>query len=290
MGSFSLNSMVDRQSILGYPPDNLSNLGELLLKKRKERPEAEFVAWKSHIAEAYRICLMHELWQLKQVVRIQDELVVDRVNIFGGSGSGPIFISMNALVAWIAKHEKGVDDLIYIDDSFGVEAQGELEYYPLYEQYYPTQQAVLLKLWDQIGIPHKRKKQVFGTQLAILGIMVDTKDLTFTLPVEARDRLILELGEWCQQGVRKKVKEWQQIAGWVNWALNIYLLLRPALNNIYTKIKGREQETRIWANIAIREDFSWAKDKVASSDSVRLLKSLVWDINSAMCEARMLQL
>ena len=285
-GSYSLNSMVDRQFILGYPLDNLSNFGELLLRKRREKPDVKFVAWKSDVAEAYRICPMHELWQLKQVVRIQGKLVVDRVNVFGGSGSGPIFISVNALVAWIAKHERGVDDLIYVDDSFGVDVEGEQEYYPPYGQSYPTQQTMLLKLWDQIGIPHKQKKQVYGTQLAILGIMVNTEDLTFTLPADSKDRLVRELEEWCQKGVRKKVKEWQQIAGWVNWVLNVYPLLRPALNNMYAKIKGREQETRIWANVAIREDLSWAKDKVASSDGVRLLKSLMWDVSTATCEAR----
>jgi hypothetical protein len=66
-GSFSLNSMVDRCFILGFPLDNLSHFGELLLRKMREEPGVKFVVWKSDVVEVYRICPMHELWQLKQV-------------------------------------------------------------------------------------------------------------------------------------------------------------------------------------------------------------------------------
>lgn len=122
-GPFSLNSMVDHQYVTGYPLDNLSHFGELLLRKRKEKPGVSFVAWKSDVSEAYRLCPMHELWQMKQVVRIEGNLVVDRVDMFGGSGSGPIFISVNSLVGWVAVEEREIDDLEYVDDSFGVEEE-----------------------------------------------------------------------------------------------------------------------------------------------------------------------
>ena len=284
-GPFSLNSMINRRFITGFPLDNLTQFGELLIRRMKESPGLKFVAWKSDISEAYRICPMHELWQVKQVVRVKGELLVDRVNVFGGSGSGPIFISVNSLVAWVAKHEREVDDLVYVDDSFGVEESGKESFYPPYGEAFPTQQAKLLELWDKLGIPHKHKKQVNGTSLLILGILVDMEKLTFTLPEEARERLLNELWIWSQRGVRKKVKEWQQLAGWVNWALNVYPLLRPALNNVYSKIKGKEQDSRVWANNAIREDLEWARNKVEKSEGVRLLKSLAWDVSEATCTA-----
>ena len=146
------------------------------------------------------------------------------------------------LVAWIADEERMIEDLIYVDDSFGVEEEKKMVKYEPYEAYYPLQQARLLELWDELGIPHKKKKQVYGETLTVLGIDVDVNNLSFTLPQEARARLVDELERWSQKGVRKKVKEWQQIAGWINWALNVYPLLRPALNNIYMKIHGKEQE------------------------------------------------
>jgi hypothetical protein len=285
-GSFSLNSMVDRQFITGYPLDNLSHLGELLIKRLKDKPDAKFVVWKSDISEAYRICPMHQLWQLKQVVRFQGDLSVDRVNMFGGTSSGAIFIAVNSLAAWVARFERLIEDLIYVDDSFGVEECGELVLYSPYNQHFPTQQARLLELWDEIGIPHKLKKQTFGSRLTVLGIEVDADSLTFALPEESKDRLSKELSDWSKKGVRKKVKEWQQLAGWINWAFNVFPLLRPSLNNIYAKIKGKGQEARVWANTAMREDLEWAKMKLDNSDGLRLLKSLTWEINEATCIAK----
>lgn len=228
---------------------------------------------------------MHKLWQLKQVVRVQGGLVVDRVNMFGGTSSGPIFISVNSLVAWVAKTERLVENLTYVDDSFGLEEVGNMSLYAPYGEEFPSQQTRLLQLWDEVGIPHKRKKQIFGSRLTILGIDVDLDLLSFTLPQESKDRLSAELEEWSQKGVRRKVKQWQQLAGWVNWALNVYPLLRPALNNIYGRLRGKAQESRMWANNAIREDLRWAKDKIDSSDGVCLVKSLAWEVSEATCIA-----
>ena len=83
--------------------------------------------------------------------------------------------------------------------------------------------------------------------------------MSFTLPEDLKRQLIEELEEWCQKGIRKKVKEWQRLAGWLNWALNIYPLLRLVLNNVYGKIRGKSQDARVWANNAIWEDLEWAR-------------------------------
>ena len=285
-GAFSPNSMIDHQFVTGYPMDTLSHLGELLLRKLKENPEMNLLVWKSDISEAYRICPMHKLWQLKQILRLQEGLCVDRVNMFGGSSSGPIFISLNALMSWIARFERLIESLAYVDDSFGVNDSHDMTRYTLYNKDLPSQQARLLQLWDEIGIPHKEKKQVFGVKLTVLGIEVDAKELTFTLPLESKTRLSKELSEWSVKGVRRKVKEWQQLAGWMNWVLNVLPLLRPSLNNIYAKLKGKDQGARVWSNVAIREDLQWAQMKVDASDGVHLLKSVTWEFSDATCVAK----
>jgi hypothetical protein len=71
---------------------------------------------------------------------------------------------------------------------------------------------------------------------------VNTRDLTFTLPGELRKRLMDEINEWCTKGVRRKTKEWQQFAGWINWVLNVHPLLRPALNNVYANQRVRNKK------------------------------------------------
>jgi len=176
-GPYSLNSMVDHQSVVGYPMDNLSQLGELLLRNRDQNPGKRFVVWKSDVAEVYRICPMHILWQLKQALRVKGSLRIERVNVFGGSGSGAIFILLNALVAWIEKYKELIKCLIYMADSFGVEEEGVVERYEPYKEVYPAWQMQLLKLWDRIGIPHKEKKQLSGGTLMVLGVEVNVNNL-----------------------------------------------------------------------------------------------------------------
>ena len=109
-------------------------------------------------------------------------------------------------------------------------------------------------MWDELGIPHKQEKQVHGKKLTVLGIAVDVEEMLFKLTEEARVHLMKELEEWSQHGVRKRVKEWQRVAGWINWALNVYPLLHPALNNIYAKLRGKDQDVKVWANVAMRKD------------------------------------
>lgn len=63
----------------------------------------------------------------------------------------------------------------------------------------------------------------------------------------------------------------------------MYPLLRPALNNVYAKIQGKDQRAQVWANKAIKEDLEWARMKVSESDGVLLLKSVSWEIDGVTC-------
>jgi hypothetical protein len=40
-------------------------------------------------------------------------------------------------------------------------------------------------------------------------------------------------------GTRCTLREFQQLAGWVNWSFNVFPLLKPALSNVYAKISGK---------------------------------------------------
>ena len=60
-GKFSLNSMIDHESIMGYPLDNMIHFGEMLLDLERRELGKEWVEWKLDIAEAYQILPMHPL-------------------------------------------------------------------------------------------------------------------------------------------------------------------------------------------------------------------------------------
>ena len=64
-------------------------------------------------------------------------------------------------MTWIGKNEYEIPDLgVYSDDSFGVELSKNIAFYEPYKRHMPTSQVTLLNLWDELGIPHKDKKQV----------------------------------------------------------------------------------------------------------------------------------
>jgi hypothetical protein len=285
-GQFALNSMIKHEDIAGYPLDNMTHLGEMLLKIKADYPDERLVLFKSDIAEAYRLLPMHPLWQIKQINTIESNRHVDRRNCFGGRGSGPLFISFNSLATWIAKNKYDIPNLAtYSDDSFGVDFMENFTSYEPYGRSFPAAQTRLLSLWDFLGIPHKEKKQLFGSELTIIGISVDVDNLTLTLPSENRSDLLAHLKDFARipekRGVKYALKDFQRLAGWFNWALNVYPLLRPALSNIYAKMthaKADKPLTKLYVNNAIRSDLLWAVDHLSRLPGTRVLQSLDWDL------------
>ena len=136
----------------------------------------------------------------------------------------------------------------------------------------------LLNLWDELGIPHKEKKQVSGKILTIIGIEVDANLLTLTLPSENKSELVAQLKEFARtpegNGVKYALKDFQRFAGWFNWALNVYPLLKPALSNIYAKMTHSKPDkplTKLYVNNAIRYDLLWAIDHLSRLPGTNLL-------------------
>jgi hypothetical protein len=297
-GHFAPNSMIKREDVKGFPLDNMTHLGEGLLAHHRLNPNQRLVLFKSDVAEAYRLLPMHPLWQIKQIITIDGERDVDRNNCFGGRGSAAIYISFDGLVTWIAKKVKLVPDLwTYMDDSFGIDEEGNKMWYQRYEKHMPVNQVKLLSLWDELGIPHEPHKQLFGEKLTIIGIEVNANSLTFTLPKQALDDLLDELQEFTAWSVKKKgtsrtLRRWQRLAGWMNWSFNVFPMIRPALNNIYPKIAGKDKPLmKIWVNNDVRADLNWAIDHLRESLGIRLLSSVSWDAEDAdetvFCDACM---
>ena len=56
-------------------------------------------------------------------------------------------------MTWIARHVELIEDLwTYMDDSFGIDEEGNVLWYHKYEKYMPANQVKLLSLWDDLGI------------------------------------------------------------------------------------------------------------------------------------------
>ncbi|KAF7308826.1 DNA/RNA polymerase [Mycena kentingensis (nom. inval.)] len=117
----------------------------------------------------------------------------------------------------------------------------------------------MLCLWDELGIPHNRAKQVHGSILTVIGFEVNTVAMTFSMTDEQWDELVAAVDDFYREppagGRRRTLHESQRLAGWVNWALNVHPLLHPALANIYAKTVGKTRpDACLHLNNAIADD------------------------------------
>ncbi|KAF7305905.1 hypothetical protein HMN09_00744700 [Mycena chlorophos] len=285
-GEYSLNSMIQREQIAGAKLDSLKNLGDWLLElRRRHGPDTELVVWKSDVSQAYRRLPMHVLWQLKQIITIDGMRHVDRCNNFGSRGAARIFISFMALVMWIAINERGITSFLYMDDDFGAGRADEISYYSPYNDVFPSDQAATLQLWDEIGLPHEAPKQVWGPTLTVIGFEVDANALTFTMPEAKRAELIAGVAEFIRiesAGRRHPLREFQRIAGWLNWSFNVYPLLKPALSHVYDKMSGKSNpDALVYVNRGVVRDLEWFVGHLEISSGIHLLEVTDWDATDA---------
>jgi hypothetical protein len=224
-GDFSPNSYISSDEA-GVHLDTLHALGRVLIKAKEKHGNAPLVLFKTDVSQAYRRLPVHPLWQLRQVVTICDKHHIDNNNNFGNRGAGRLWATFFGLVLWIAIVIRMIYDLFaYVDDAFSWELASNTSYYAPYDKFLPTKQARLLTLFDEIGVPHDERKQVFGSPLQIIGFDVDPNLLTITMPFAARAELVCAVRSFANPRQRRSLRDFQRLAGWVNWSLNVYPLL-----------------------------------------------------------------
>ena len=154
------------------------------------------------------------------------------------------------VVLWIAIHVKQILDLLaYIDDTFSLEFADNLLWYQPYACSFPAKQTHLLELWDELSIPHEQMKQLFGLPLTIVGLNVDANTMTITMPQQSCADLVATLRSFACVGQRHSLCEFQKLVGWMSWALNAYLLLRPGMSMLYHKQSGKSNcHQLIWVS------------------------------------------
>ena len=223
--------------------------------------------FKSDVQGAYHLIPAHPLWQIKQVVTTnyptKEEVAlginrgplvrrVDWQATFGSCGSPRLWASVMGLILWILIHAMFVINLFaYVDNNFGFETAGNLEWYKPYNQFMPAAQVTLLTLWDYLSVPYEYHKQLWREELTIIGFLIDINQMTLTLPVESKDELITAINDFLQTTSRRRsLAQWLQLAGWISWSLNVFPLLRPALCNVYLKTSGKEDK---WCEIYINK-------------------------------------
>ncbi|KIJ37984.1 hypothetical protein M422DRAFT_259370 [Sphaerobolus stellatus SS14] len=283
-GTFSLNSMVPKNEGTIHL-DNIRHLGTVLRRVRKSHGSAPLLLFKSDVTRAYRLIPMHPLWQIKQIVTIDSERHVDRCNCFGGRAGGRCWCSFYSLILWIADNIWGIKDLLaYIDDNFSWEFADNTMWYEPYRCYLPRKQGRLLQLWDYLGIPHKQSKQVFGSAIKIIGYHVDVDNMRVSMDNDDRNLLVSSVLQFCNSKIsrRHSVHDFQRLAGWINWDLNVEPHLRPGLASIYDKLSGKENPHQLlYINRTIQRDLQWFAQHFSNGTGIYLLDTIAWDASEA---------
>jgi hypothetical protein len=286
-GEFALNSMIKRDDIAGVKLDGIRELGESLRLFRHQHGDEPLVIFKSDVKAAYRRMPLHYLWQIKQVLSFEGLYRVDRVACFGSRSSQIIFMAFMSLVTWIAIYVYLIAHLKdYVDDVFSFERADRVLYYPPYQTHYPAKQTRLLLLWDELGIPHDKEKQEFGPTLRVIGLDIDPNAMTVSMDIDSRNELIQLIRTFAVAGKKRTLKEFQRVAGHVNWALNVFPLLKPGLSAVYSKTAGKDRDlASIRVNSVVVYELSWVTRRIISSSGVHFLKSVEWDPRSAESHA-----
>jgi hypothetical protein len=173
--------------------------------------------------------------------------------------------------------------LHYVDDVFSYDMDPNLVYYAPYNTSYPSKQVQLLRLFDEIGLPHEQDKQVFGQTLTIIGLNVDPVDMTLT-PNHSKSDLVSAIRCFIDSRDQRRcpLLHWQCMLGWINWALNAFPLLKPGLQSSYAKIHGKAlPHASIYLNRAVIQDLAWVADVIEASDGICMLSASQWHSDNA---------
>ena len=86
---------------------------------------------------------------------------------------------------------------------------------------------------------------------------------------ESKLQLITTVRDFALHGTRHPLRDFQHIAGYLNWALNVYPYHRPGLCALYAKTAGKLfQKALLWVNRDVERELTWIVD--------HLLRSVTW--------------
>lgn len=130
-------------------------------------------------------------------------------------------------------------------------------------------------------VPHDKPKQLHGSELLIIGFLVDTVNLRISIPDDTK-ALLLGIIEWFKASKHRTLAEFQHLTGYLNWALNVLHWLKPALRPLYEKMRNKSRpKAKIFVNNAVRKALSWFATRFDQHNGITLMESLAWDDRDA---------
>jgi hypothetical protein len=167
-----------------------------------------------------------------------------------------------------------------VDDHFDLADENDTLWYEPYKKLMPSGQVTLLQLWDELGIPHAEAKQVSGPVLRIIGFDIDPNAMTVSMSLDKRAKLVAACKPFTVPGARLPLRDFWALEGHINWALNVYPLLRPCLSAMYEKTAGKTlPRALLRVNTAIARELSWFTAHVEASSGVHIMGAAEWTVH-----------
>ena len=156
-----------------------------------------------------------------------------------------------SLIMWTLVFKWGLKHLkYYTDNIFSFSAAGNFAFYSPYNRWMPSEQVIILQLWDKINLPHEDTKQISGTIIPCIKFDVNPNHMTVTM-IPAKWESLIEACQLFVTPERRSLWDFQWLAGHINWALNVYPRMQPATSALYEKIT---RKSRTFASICINND------------------------------------
>ncbi len=262
--------------------DDMRSFGQRLHLARQSNSSQSLRIFKSDVAKAFLNLPVHPLWQLHQLVRVDNHYHVVRHLIFGTRTSPRCWCSVSGLMCWFGIVKLEIEDLhVYMDDYFGWDYDKGLIWF--HGRFRPQRQVQLLLFWDRINCPWEDEKQEDGTALKIIGFWVDINLGSISLTADSTSDIILTIKSFLNTpGRNPMLRQWQHLAGYLNWVLNVLPWARPALQELYRKMSGKKHSfARLFLNATTVSDLTWLIDVIPRCIGVRFVDSTFWDDSDA---------
>ena len=265
--------------------DDMRTFGQTLHDARTTNPGKRLVTFKSDVASAFLNLPAHPIFQLRQVVRIDGKLFIVRRLVFGNRASPRCWCAVSGLLCWLGIRKFDITGLhVYMDDFFGWDFADNLIWYR--GKLRPRRQVALLLLWEAITCPFEDRKQEHGEELKIIGFWVDVNHGSISLPPKSITAIIAKIDLFLatprrsadmKRSTGPTLREWQRLAGHLNWLLNVLPWGRPALTELYRKISGKDQsQRRVPINAEVITDLEWLKVVIPHAIGIRFDNVGLW--------------
>jgi hypothetical protein len=168
-----------------------------------------------------------------------------------------------------------------MDDFYGWDFKRNLVLF--HGQLCPKRQVQLLVFWDMILCPYEDRKQEAGVTLKIIGFWVDIKKGSISLSSESIQGLVTDISVFLASSERKAaLRDWQHLAGSLNWSLNVLPWARPALTEMYRKMRGKTLQFRpIPINGEVMRDLTWFSEMLQTAIGIYFVDSQAWKDSEA---------